>query len=200
MLKESSKPLTIRRCNVTKTGALTYVATETIDLSEIGNANSYIVSESGLYSIDATVIGNGEFGLIDGANFHTASTTISPANAKLLWEDTAGVIGGVTYADGKINFMSTGIHGNALVAATDADGKVLWSWHIWSTEQPADQLYVNNSGSYTMLDRNIGAIRADRGETDEDWDESIGLNYQWGRKDPFAEQRYTRVDSQLYLH
>ena len=199
MLKESSKPLTIRRCNATKTGALTYVANETINLSELGNANSYIVSESGLYSIDATVIGNGEFGLIDGANFHTSSTTISPTGAKLLWEDTAGVIGGVTYADGKINFMSTGIHGNALVAATDADGKILWSWHVWSTEQPADQLYVNSNGSYTMLDRNIGAIRADRGTTDEDWKNSIGLNYQWGRKDPFAEGRYTRVDAQLYL-
>lgn len=200
MLKESSKPLTIKRTNVTKTGALTYVANETIDLSTLGTANSYIVSESGLYSIDATVIGNGEFGIIEGEQFHTSRTTIAPSSAKLLWEDRPGVIGGVTFSDGKINFLSTGEKGNALVAATGSDGEILWSWHIWSTDQPADQNYVNSTGTYVMLDRNIGAIRADRGTTDDHWRESIGLNYQWGRKDPFAEHRYTRVDSQLYLH
>ena len=35
------------------------------------------------------------------------------------------------------------------------------------------------------MDRNLGATRADRG-TGEEWKESVGLHYQWGRKDPFT--------------
>lgn len=200
MLKESSKPLTIKRTNVTKTGALTYVANETIDLSTLGTANSYIVSESGLYSIDATVIGNGEFGIVDGANFHTSNTSISPKSAKLVWEDRPGIIGGVTFSDGKINFLATGDKGNALIAATDANGVILWSWHIWVTEQPEEHVYVNTSGTYTMLDRNLGATRADRGSSDDEWRESLGLPYQWGRKDPFACGRYESVSGAMKLN
>ena len=185
MIKQSTRPLTIKRVNVTKTGALTYVANETIDLSTLGTANSYIVSEAGLYSINATTIGNGEFGFIDGESFHTSESTIDPVSAHLVWEDTPGVIGGVTFSNGRINFMSTGTEGNALVAATDADGKILWSWHIWVTDKPEEQTYVNTSGSFIVQDRNLGATRADRGTGDE-WKESCGLDYQWGRKDPFA--------------
>lgn len=198
MMKESTKPLTIKRANVTKTGALTYVANETINLSELGTANCYIVTEPGLYSIDATVIGNGEFGMVDKAAFHTSRTSISPIAAELLWEDNSGIIDGVTPAGDKINFIVTGYEGNALVAAKDANGKILWSWHIWVTDQPQDQLYVNSTGSYTMLDRNLGATSASRGNG-EQWRESVGLPYQWGRKDPFAEGKYQSTSSQLYL-
>ena len=201
MLKESTNPLTIKRANATKTGALTYVANETIDLSTLGTANSYIVTDSGLYSINATVIGNGEFGLIDGEPFHTTESTIEPASAKLIWEDTPGVISGVAPSEGRINFMATGVEGNALIAATDANDNILWSWHIWVTDQPAEQTYVNSTGTYVMLDRNIGAISADRGGTsEEDWKNSIGLNYQWGRKDPFTYEKYTGVYTQLSLN
>ena len=199
MFKESTNPLTIKRANATKTGALTYVANETIDLSTLGTANSYIVTASGLYSINATVIGNGEFGFVDGEPFHTSESTIEPASAKLIWEDTPGVIGGVTFSGGRLNFMATGVEGNALVAATDANDNILWSWHIWSTDQPVEQTYVNSTGTYVMLDRNIGAISADRGTSEEDWKNSIGVYYQWGRKDPFAYEKYTGVNTQLFL-
>ena len=200
MIKQSTRPLTIKRANVTKTGALTYVANETIDLSTLGTANSYIVNEAGLYSIDATTIGNGEFGFIDDESFHTSVSTIEPVSAHLVWEDTPGVIGGVTFSNGRINFMSTGTEGNALVAVTDADGKILWSWHIWVTDAPEEQTYVNNTGTYVMLDRNLGAIRADRGTSEDDWKESNGLHYQWGRKDPFAYEKYTNERTQLSIN
>ena len=200
MFKESTNPLTIKRANATKTGALTYVANETIDLSTLGTANSYIVTASGLYSINATVIGNGEFGFVEGEPFHTSESAIEPASAKLIWEDTPGVIGGVTFSSGRLNFMATGVEGNALVAATDANDNILWSWHIWSTDQPVEQTYVNDKGTYVMLDRNIGAIRADRGSSEEDWKNSIGLRYQWGRKDPFVSGKYTDIGTQLSLN
>ena len=198
MLKEGKNPLTIRRSDVQPTAALQYVETVYIDLSERGTANSYIVPEAGLYTFDADVIGNGEFGIVEGANFHTSNTAITPTSVEVLWEDREGILTGVTLKDGKISFMSTGLEGNALVAAKNASGKILWSWHIWVTDQPADHVYVNDRGTFTMLDRNLGATRADRG-VGEEWRESAGFRYQWGRKDPFRQEGYNRLGVQLTL-
>ena len=205
MLKESKNPLTIKRANVTKTGALAYVADVAVDLSEIGNSNCYIVPKSGLYSFDANVIGNGEFGLVENAKFHTTDPYIEPASAELVWEDRIGVIAGLAFDGEKVSFMSTGTEGNALVAVKNAEGTILWSWHIWATDQPQEHLYVNDRGTYTMLDRNIGATRNDRG-TGEEWRDSQGMRYQWGRKDPFGQTAgtdrsnlYNTISSQLSI-
>ena len=84
----------------------------------------------------------------------------------------------VSYAGGYIIFEATDKKGNALIAAKDASGKILWSWHIWMTDKPADQVYYNNAG--TMMDRNLGATSATPGDA-----AALGLLYQWGRKDPF---------------
>ena len=187
MLKEGTKPLTIKRSDVQPTAGLQYVETTNVDLSLDGTANCYIVTEPGYYSIDADVIGNGDFGIIKGANFHTDDSRITPASAELLWEDHSGSVLGVTYENGVIKFMTTGVEGNAVIAAKDADGTILWSWHIWCTDQPQVQTYMNSTGNYDVLDRNLGATRADRGEG-EQWKEAVGLVYQWGRKDPFNQQ------------
>ena len=187
MLKNSSKPLTIKRANVTKTGSLPYVEEVSFDLSETGTANSYVVSEEGLYSFDATVIGNGEFGLVRDGGFHTSDPTIRPHSVELLWEDRLGVLAGLTFDGQNVSFLATGTKGNALVAVKDQAGNILWSWHIWVTDQPADQVYkVNGYGDFTMQDRNLGALSNERGTTDMDWFNVMGLNYQWGRKDPMA--------------
>lgn len=190
MIKDSERPLTIRRSNVTKTGALPYVGEVSINLSHSSTANCYIVTAPGPYSIDATVAGNGEFGIIDGMPMFAESTSINPVSAELLWEDHDDLIMGVAYADGKIGFTTTGIAGNALVAAKDADGKILWSWHIWCTDEPTDHMYKSSYGEFTVMDRNLGATRANHGTGDE-WHESCGLSYQWGRKDPFAGGLFT---------
>jgi uncharacterized protein (TIGR02145 family) len=68
--------------------------------------------------------------------------------------------------------------GNAVIAAKDANGTILWSWHIWLTDEPEGQVYYNNAG--TMMDRNLGATSATPGDVG-----ALGLLYQWGRKDPF---------------
>lgn len=191
MIKEGVKPLTIKRANITKAGALEYVETIDIDLSENGNANCYIVNKSGIYSFDATVIGNGEFGLSPTAEFHTKDVTITPASAELLWSSPNTAASNVKFnsESGKISFYASGTEGNALIAAKDVEGNILWSWHIWITDQPVEQHYVNDAGEFDILDRNLGATRADRGTGDE-WKESIGAYYQWGRKDPFVINYY----------
>lgn len=190
MVKEGKNPLTIKRSDVAYASALEYAESVSIDLSERGNSNCYIVPKTGLYSFDATVIGNREFGIIPGAGFHTDSPSIQPENVELLWQDTPGVVSHVAYSDGRISFVSTGNEGNALIAAKDTDGKILWSWHIWSTDQPQEHEYVNATGRYTVLDRNLGATH----NASDKVDESRGLMYQWGRKDPFAADRERSVE------
>ena len=196
MFREGTNPLTVSRSHVKPTAALKYAESIYIDLSEIGWSNCYIVPQAGLYSFDATVIGNGEYGLDPEVKFHTDNVKIDPKKVELLWEDRENLITGLTLKDGEVRFFSTGIEGNALVAVKDESGKVLWSWHLWMTDQPQDQVYVNDFGTFTMLDRNNGAIRADQGEG-EQWREAQGVLYQWGRKDPFTTRGF--YGEQLFI-
>lgn len=146
-----------------------------MDLSRDGTANSYIVSNYGFYKF-AAVQGN-------------SSESVGAVNSvEVLWEsfgtDTAPEVGdlisNVEYSDGYISFETARIfkEGNALIAAKDASGKILWSWHIWLTDEPEEQYYYHGAG--IMMDRNLGATSATPGEVG-----SLGLLYQWGRKDPF---------------
>ena len=143
-------------------------------------ANCYIVTEPGVYFIPA-VKGN------------TSESVGTIASAEVLWEsfgsDVAPKAGDLienaayylpsTSTIGRIYFrVSTPKRGNAVIAAKDASGKILWSWHIWMTDQPEDQVYNNGAG--TMMDRNLGATSATPGSVG-----ALGLLYQWGRKDPF---------------
>lgn len=198
MMKEGKNPLIVKRADVVAAGALTYVETLPIDLSSHGTANSYLVSEAGLYGFDASVIGNGEYGIIEGVGFHTDDPSISPAKVEVLWQDRNDVIDGLTYDEPhrRVIFHATGREGNALIAARDAEDNIIWSWHIWSTDRPEEQIYVNSTGEYPMLDRNLGAI-ATYGETEE----INGFVYQWGRKDPirtdfyFQESNMTSIEN-----
>lgn len=74
-------------------------------------------------------------------------------------------------------------YGNVGLAAYDANGTILWSWHIWI--QP--EVKVVRLGDYTVMDRNLGATYAPAGKNfDSDkFFANLGLYYQWGRKDPF---------------
>lgn len=146
-----------------------------VNLSEKGTANSYIISEIGSYKFTPTK-GN------------SAEPLEDIASAEVLWEsfgtdvtpNAGDLVKNVKYANGDISFEtpSSFRKGNAVIAAKDASGKVLWSWHIWLTDQPEGQVYYNDAG--TMMDRNLGATSATPGDVG-----ALGLLYQWGRKDPF---------------
>ena len=151
-------------------------STSAIDLSVDGVANCYVVSRAGTYKIK-TVKGN-------DANQKLANVS----KPIILWETYGtdvmlrklSLINGVCYKNGYLIFEtpSTFKEGNAVVAVKDAAGNILWSWHIWLTDQPQGQVYFNNAG--TMMDRNLGATSATPGDVG-----ALGLFYQWGRKDPF---------------
>ena len=182
MERSTDKQLKIKRSIVTKAASFAFenTATNFTDLSERGTANSYIVTQGGYYSFDATVIGNGEFGFPANNNYHTNSPEIAPASAELLWADNHKLINGCGYdaSTGMLKFLTSGDEGNAVIAAKDSEGNILWSWHIWMTDQPEEQIYNNNAG--TLMDRNLGATSATPGDVG-----ALGLLYQWGRKDPF---------------
>ncbi len=144
-----------------------------VGLSENGMANSYIISEAGAYSF-STAKGN--------SNISVGEV----ASVEVLWEsfgtdetpNVGDLVYDVTYSNNAISFKASDNKGNAIIAAKDAEGKILWSWHIWLTDKPEDQVYRNNAG--TMMDRNLGATSATPGDVG-----ALGLMYQWGRKDPF---------------
>lgn len=141
-------------------------------------ANCYMITEAGEHDFKATVIGNGEKGIIKGAGFHTENPYINPVSAKLLWEDVQGFISDVTLRDGRVHYRANANVGNALIAVYDAAGKVLWSWHIWGvgSSLPEDEEITNYNGAkFMMMDRTLGA----HSKTS-----LIVTLYQWGRKDP----------------
>ncbi len=170
----------------------TYSTSDTFDLSAGGTANCYIVSVPGKYSFDATVIGNGQKGILTPVSttfFHTETATIAPTQASLLWQTAPGLIKSVSFENGRIIFEKSADveYGNALIAVQDASGTVLWSWHIWCTEMGNLITYVSPTGAYDGMDRNLGATWASSEKvTDaEQLKRTVGLFYQWGRKDPF---------------
>ena len=150
-----------------------------VDLGENGTANCYIVSEAGSYKFP-TVQGNG------------TESVGAVATAEIVWETynnaeevvANSVIASVSYADGYITFATPATlkNGNALIAAKDADGKILWSWHIWIPKTAPAADYYGLSTSKLMMDRNIGALSAPAKDSDDA--QNAGLFYQWGRKDP----------------
>ena len=135
------------------------------DLSAEETANCYMVHERGNYRF----------------KYHRTGT---PHSAEVLWESLGTnvvpevgclIAPDVEIRNGYVYFKTNDTYsqGNAVIAARDAEGTILWSWHIWMTDYPGSHDYMNNTG--TIMAVNLGAV---------DGNES-GLLYQWGRKDPF---------------
>lgn len=158
------------------------VAITVTDLSAAETSNCYSIDKEGYYSFNALVRGNG---VIPTGSKLTDATISGIADVKVLWESyntdvtpaVGSIVTGVKYSEGRITFYGTGTPGNALIAASDASGRILWSWHIWSQENSIQNQKV---GSYEFIDRNLGAL------TDYNLDPLAGgLFYQGMRKDPF---------------
>ena len=146
-----------------------------VNLSAEGTANCYIVSPGTSVYFDATHKGNS-----------TTEMTGDVAGTKLVWQTKQSLVSSLGFdaATGSIYATVSSTPGNALVAAVDADGKVLWSWHLWVVDYNPDSDYTtepNASGtSWTFMSLNLGATTTERGSFD-----NFGMLYQWGRKDPF---------------
>ena len=170
-----------------------------IPLDTEGTANSYIADRGAAsYSFTATIMGNGADGIIDEGKFEDASgniltkaggANIHPLSAKLLWQDTDELVEQVALVNGRVQVKMGRSRGNALIAVYDKanpnaeDAKVLWSWHLWCTPVPQIIEYTapRTGHEYTIMDRNVGATTSTLGLVT-----TQGLQYQFGRKDPFT--------------
>lgn len=145
-------------------------------------ANCYIVSKSGAYKFKAYK-GNSQELVGSYSNIHPIGDF---HQAKVVWEslgdngipETIDLISYIDYEQDYLVFKTSNTfqEGNALISVHNNNGQILWSWHIWFTDSP--QGYRNNIG--TIMDRNLGATSSKQGDV-----YSLGLLYQWGRKDPF---------------
>lgn len=142
----------------------------------------------------------------------------TPAKAELVWQDEPSLVTDIKYnnrGNGNISFSvkkNTIRQGNAVIAIKDAGNNVLWSWHIWVTDEDINKTIeiTNHQGyKYKMLSINLGwcdantvtyaersckvkftAGKASQTITVKQASNSIktGVNhpyYSWGRKDPF---------------
>ena len=146
------------------------------DLSAEGTANCYLIQAAGNYKFKA-VKGNSDatVGNVKKTEvlWETFSTDVMPNVGDLIKE--------VGYKNGYVYFTTADEfkNGNASIAVHNSKDVILWSWHIWCSEEGwNDHIYANNAG--TMMDRNLGATSATPGDIG-----AFGLLYQWGRKDPF---------------
>lgn len=134
-------------------------------------ANCYITTEAGEYFFTPTKGSTSE--AVDGiASAEVFWETVNTAEAP----EVGTVVSAASYKDGKIWFTVTETKGNAVLAARDAAGDIVWSWHIMNTLEPVNE--VTLSTGVVAMDRNLGALALTG-------DLSYGMIYEWGRKDPF---------------
>ena len=152
------------------------------NLSRLGYANCYMVHMAGDYTFKTRKIDNSPINDIAKVDWLWVS--------KVDGQQGNALISNVSYADGTVSFTASEHEGNALLAAFDSTGNIVWSWHIWMTDKPEVFDYQNNiipqsngqTDGYYCMDRNLGATDA----TALGGYETFGLYYQWGRKDPFV--------------
>lgn len=148
---------------------------KTVDMGISQTANCYVVSAYGKYRFKA----------VKGCSDVSVGEI---AKAEIVWETSVEAAGKAlaansvitqTYAEGGyIYFVTSSLfkEGNALIAAKDAAGKILWSWHIWVVADGVGDVALGNG--IVLMDRNIGEVGSGRTGYS-------GMLYQWGRKDPF---------------
>ena len=136
------------------------------------------------------------------------SVELATAKVKLLWQNEKSLIKYLDMRDGRAMFyiapdedddgneLDVVVPGNALIGAYDANDNLIWSWHIWVTNN--DPMAAENTftiGGVTMMDHNLGADTNNEGNTDGDAiGRSYGMYYQWGRKDPLVGSNYWNFD------
>ena len=152
------------------------VKSEVRNIGEKESANCYIVTEPGLIGFKPfkgnteTLVGN--VASVD-VIWETVNTATAPEKGTVIYDPQ--------YKDGMVAFRvpQKMVEGNALIAAKDAGGNILWSWHIWVVDGGVGEVVMaNNAG--ILMDRNLGAIGTTPGDPRVN-----GMFYQWGRKDPF---------------
>ena len=157
--------------------------TEALDTE--GMANCYVVTAPATsYTFDV-------MHRPDGSELDTKSV-------KLLWQSNPDVVKNVDKVGNNAQFYVVSSYDdesavtdtNAVIAAYNGAGEVIWSWHLWIVnENPLlEDTYSNGK---IFMRKNLGAFTNSNGEKSEQKIlNSYGMYYQWGRKDPFPRPLY----------
>lgn len=199
----------MRDPNLLKIGdfATQYFASEKEDYTDgLDNPNSYIVINKTQLRIPVSKAFSVYNQLLSDHEMLSSQDLV----AKVLWATNPKLISSVEVrndpVDGKLSVIAVIINpsqkGNAVISLHNeiTDSPVLWSWHVWVTDEdptqngvtyttenpiPVTYNFVNPTVSKmppiktVFMDRNLGAESSSLESK-----KANGLHYQWGRKDP----------------
>lgn len=213
-------------------------------------ANCYVIRGPGTYRIPCVYGNTLKFGTYNGyavdyldeskegkafvdysgTRIDESNYKFTPSSAAVVWQSTSGVItnaavtteNGMSYITFTVNKTNLA-QGNAVIAARDASGTVMWSWHLWITDATLTSPYndfltqnlgwVSGSDSYNHYPSRsvllritqtnplsdapsvIVTVNQTEGNVESDASSGSCLYYQWGRKDPFQGSDITRANS-----
>lgn len=140
------------------TATLTVDFAERVDINSQVDNSIFLNTPNYIYYFDATqTVPGGE--------------TISPASVSVLWQTspTALAYAKKGYYDDTVELYLKNdsydydedgvtdevVNGNAVIAAYDSDDEILWTWHIWVSDNDYGEVTINGK---TYMDRNLGAF------------------------------------------
>ncbi|MBO5655468.1 MAG: BACON domain-containing protein [Rikenellaceae bacterium] len=198
---------------VTKEIAIKQAEFDGYDLSEVETANCYITTQKNCtYKFNAAVRGNGKSD--QELNIDVTPIQFEDgAIAMEYWRDNELEIISDIQLNAETGYISFKVNdgapnGNVVIALATLDEfdptlvtKVYWSWHIWVNSEDIEakampitypEFTVAPTVEVTMMDRNLGALINGKGATLGETQyglggvqDSYGMHYEWGRKDPF---------------
>lgn len=194
--------------------------------NNIDNPNSILKgwsdSEGGIESVQVLWqtkengdVGEPILGVVNSATDHSNIVTIKKNDGT----DVSSLFPLTNAGQGRIycRVASNTSGGNGMIAAYNKKNEVIWSWHIWVTDykpdatggntvlEPANKrklkfLYNVPSDQLPMMDRTLGATMGyvnDYPKTPLEQSQTNGLQYQWGRKDPFTSSFSTTLITKI---
>ena len=189
----TSTPVRVERQGLVRLGDLTagvkpYVEPEhhssitgATDLSA-SQANCYVISAAGAYKFPALKGNSNEsIGTVKGVEILWETYN----NAESVTKNS--VISKVDYEGSEVFFETPATlkPGNAVIAAKNAGGDILWSWHIWIPAKAIEAIGDYSVSKKYLMDRNLGALMVTEASASVNA-QSFGMLYQFGRKDPFV--------------
>lgn len=190
-------------------------------------ANCYVVRTAGEYRIPLIYGNGIKNGLINSAAYtqiegnytapfynHLDNVITSPyieenegckaVSYGVVWQDSEGVVSCNRFSiDNIVRYLNFTVievptnGANAVIAIKDANGDIIWSWHIWLYADDLSPVTITNyaGNNYQILPVNLGSIKDGNGSK-----YFKSCCYQWGRKDPFplASRYYSCAEGTIY--